>query len=88
MVPIVMGLEHPPLAEVHLAEREVPPRERAGVDRGQPLERLAAPLAGGPHVAGGAAPIGWPFSGRTTGGASRGPGGQAGKGANPARSGG
>ena len=50
MVPVVKGLEHPPLAEVHLPEREVPPRERPGVDVRQPLERLAAPLAGGPHV--------------------------------------
>jgi len=50
MVPVVMGLEHPPLAEVHLAEREVPPRERPRVDGRQSLERLAAPLPGGPHL--------------------------------------
>ena len=50
MVPVVMGLQHPPLPEIQVAEREVAPPERAGIDGGEALERLPAALARGPHV--------------------------------------
>src|SRR6266481_1091448 len=44
MVGLVTHVQEPPLGEVHLAERDVPPPQPPRIHRGKALHRLAAPL--------------------------------------------
>ena len=77
VIGVVVGLQHPPLAQIHLAEPSVGPAERPRIDLREALDRLPAALArrahGGDQLVGAPARLGSDHRGRLGGtGRSRG----------------